>query len=446
MGPLAEIARARGARVSGSDAAPSPALDRLRSLGIEARVGHAAGNLAAEAGLVVVSSAIRNDNAELVEALRRGVPVLHRAEYLRALMSAASRRVVVAGSHGKTTTTGMVTHILAESGADPTAVVGGKLRRENSGARIGSADLFVAEADESDRSFLRLEPTHLVVTNVDREHVDVYRDQEDVEDAFVDFVDRAPRYGRAIVCADDAGAARVFARSAGRAGRSRASLWTYGFAGDATVSGRVVSRFDGRALLEGETPLGPFRTLLPVAGDMNAQNAIGAIAVSTSLGVAPRLAARALATFESVGRRLEHKGERAGVAVFDDYGHHPTEIRATLQALRARVPGRRLVVAFQPHRYTRTQALWDDFKGCFEEADALLLIEIYAASEDPIPGVSSERLAREIAGARYLGPVDRARDRIADELKPGDVLLTLGAGNVVDVGESYLGMGPGRAA
>jgi UDP-N-acetylmuramate--alanine ligase len=429
MGPLAEIARARGERVSGSDLSPSPALDRLTALGVTTCVGHNAGNLG-DARTVVVSTAVGAENAERVEASRRGLPVVHRADYLRGLMAESPRRIAVSGSHGKTTTTAMIAHVLAEAALEPTAVVGGKLRREGGGARIGSTGVFVAEADESDRSFLRLDPTIAVATNVDLEHLDVYRDLDDVRNAFVAFLSRVPAWGRAVVCADDPGVVGT-ARRAGVPSR------TYGFSDDAEVRGRIVTRLTGRPVVEGEAKEGRFRFALGAPGDMNALNALGALGVALECGVAPALAARALQSFDAVGRRLEWKGTRDGVDVVDDYGHHPTEIRATLEALRLTYPGRRIVVLFQPHRYTRTQALWTDFKRAFDGASEVLLADVYAAGEAEIPGVTSARLAAEM-GARAAGPAKSAEALLAGALQAGDVLVTLGAGDVVLAGEAFL--------
>lgn len=438
MSPLAEIARARGLRVSGSDSSASSALTRLSCMGVRTHIGHTAQNVG-DAATVVLSSAIAESNPERQEALSRGLVLLHRVDALRALMDPASIRVAIAGSHGKTTTTAMVSHILAAAGFDPTAVVGGKIKSLNSGARVGTLSTFVAEADESDRSFLRLDPTHAVVTNVDLEHLDEYRDFDDIEFAFATFATRLPDRGALIVCADDVRAMRV-------AKRARSPVVTYGFASEAQVRGSVVSRIDGHMAVEGMSPAGGFRFVLPLSGDMNAQNAIGAFAMTTTLGVNPALASRALASFEAVGRRLEWKGETSsGVSIFDDYGHHPTEIRATIAALRTKVPSRRIVVLFQPHRFTRTASLWNEFKECFGGADRLFLADIYAASEAPLQGISSERLAKEISRCVYAGSVQAAQGALLSELKAGDVLLTLGAGNVVDAGEALLNAARGRA-
>jgi UDP-N-acetylmuramate--alanine ligase len=313
--------------------------------------------------------------------------------------------------------------------------VGGKLKASQSGARIGFGDAFVAEADESDRSFLRLHPTVSLVTNVDREHLDTYADMTDVTAAFSAFALSVPAQGRAILCADDPITARI-------AELGRDLSLTYGFTALADVRGRCGLGGDGFPTVEGAGPQGSFTFTLAVGGEMNALNALGAMAVAQSLGIAPALASRSLAAFRGVSRRLEWKGRRDGVDVWDDYGHHPTEISATLKALRARNAGRRLVTLFQPHRITRTRSLWNEFTEAFSLSDELFLADIYAAGEAPEAGITAERLVAAIAAkgqaAHFAGSLQEARTTVFGGLRENDVFLTLGAGNVVEVGEAFL--------
>lgn len=437
MSPLAEILRAQGFAVSGSDEKASETTARLSAMGVRIHVGHAAGNVEG-ARCLVVSSAIRESNLELGAARVRGLRIIHRGDLLEAVMAPFGTRIAVSGSHGKTTTTAMVTGILEAAGFDPTALVGGKLKGLESGARAGSGDTFVTEADESDRSFLKLHPSHALVTNVDREHLDTYRDLDDVTAAFATFAGGVPATGRAVLCADDDTTAALATLVGARA-------LTYGFGDSADVRGTLSTTSSGFPCVTGLGPQGEFRFTLGVSGAMNAINALGAMALAQSLGVAPALAARSLEGFRGVARRLEWKGSRNGVDVWDDYGHHPTEILATLQALKDRNPGRRVVVLFQPHRVTRTRALWTEFTEAFGLADLLWLADIYRAGEDAEPGISAERLAAAITAhgqvARYAGSLADAGEALLPALREGDLLLTLGAGNVVDVGEAFIARG-----
>jgi UDP-N-acetylmuramate--alanine ligase len=375
-------------------------------------------------------------NAEVLEARRRGVPVIPRAEMLAELMR-LKYGVAVAGSHGKTTTTSMVALVLDRGGLDPTLVVGGRLGVLDSGARLGRGDFLVAEADESDRSFLKLSPTLAVVTNIDREHLDTYRDLADIQDAFVGFVNKVPFYGAAVVCRDDAAVAEVLPRIERR-------VVSYGLGPDAEVSAREVevgpafSRYT--ALARGQA-LGTIE--LQVPGVHNVRNSLAALAVGLELELPFDRIQAGLGAFSGVDRRFQVRGEAAGVLVVDDYGHHPTEIRATLEALRTLAGGRRTVVLFQPHRYTRTRFLWDEFCRCFALADVLLLTDVYAAGEEPIEGVSSHSLAAALAEsghpqAEWAGGLEQASERLAQVVREGDVVLTLGAGSVWLAGEELL--------
>lgn len=437
MSPLAEILRAHGESVSGSDEKGSDTTARLSAMGVVIHHGHHGKNLGGARSLVV-SSAIPESNPELMEARARGIRVVHRGDLLDAVMAPFARRIAISGSHGKTTTTAMVTGILEAAGFDPCALVGGKLKGSQSGARIGWGDAFVAEADESDRSFLKLHPTLSLVTNVDREHLDTYKDMADVTNAFTAFALGVPAHGTAVLCADD-GIAKGIARKGGER-----SL-TYGFDEAAAVRGRVAVREGGFPRVTGQGPLGSFEFTLGVSGEMNALNALGAMAAAMSLGIAPALASRSLASFRGVARRLEWKGRRDGVEVWDDYGHHPTEIEATLKALKARNAGRRIVTLFQPHRVTRTRSLWNEFTGAFSLCDELWLVNIYAAGEAQEPGITAERLADAIAAkgqsVRFAGSLEEARATVLPHLRENDVLLTLGAGNVVEIGEAFLSEG-----
>ncbi len=434
MSPLAEILRAQGQSVSGSDEKGSDTTARLSALGVVIHHGHDSNNVGSVRCLVV-SSAIKDSNPELVAARARGIRVVHRGDLLEAVMAPFARRIAISGSHGKTTTTAMLTGILEAAGFDPTALVGGKLKGSQSGARVGDGDAFVAEADESDRSFLKLHPTVSVVTNVDREHLDTYVDMADVTASFTTFALSVPAHGTAVLCADDPITAQI-----AKSGGERAL--TYGFSETADVRGRLALQDGGFPRVTGQGALGDFEFTLGVCGEMNALNALGAMAAAQSLDIAPALASRSLASFRGVARRLEWKGRRDGVDVWDDYGHHPTEIQATLKALRARTAGRRLVTLFQPHRVTRTRSLWNEFTGAFSLSDELWLTNIYAAGETPEADITSERLVAAIAAngqkARFAGSLEEARSSIFSGLRDDDVFLTLGAGNVVEVGEAFL--------
>lgn len=437
MSPLAEILRAHGHQVSGSDLKPSDTTARLAAMGVRIHRGHEAKNIEG-ARCLVLSSAISGTNPELAAGRAQGLRLVHRGDLLDAVMAPFRHRVAISGSHGKTTTTAMITGILEAAGFDPTAVVGGKLKGSRSGARIGDGDAFVAEADESDRSFLKLHPTLSLVTNVDREHLDAYRDMAEVSEAFASFALGVPALGTAVLCADDSIAAEI-AKSGG--GRSL----TYGLGENADVRGRVAVQEGGFPRVTGEGPSGAFEFTLGVSGEMNALNALGAMAAAMGLGIAPALASRSLASFCGVARRLECKGRRDGIEVWDDYGHHPTEISATLKALRARNAGRRLVTLFQPHRISRTRSLWSDFTRAFALTDELWLADIYAAGESPEAGITAERLVEAIAATgqavRFAGSLHQAAANIFPHLRENDVFLTLGAGNVVEVGESFLSRG-----
>ena len=435
---IAELLLRRGHGVSGSDLADGPTLVPLRRLGATITIGHDAAAVG-QADLVVASSAIRATNPELQEAVRLGIPVVPRAEMLAELMRLQDG-IAVAGTHGKTTTTSLIAHLLDAGGLDPTVVVGGRVMGtgapERTGARLGQGQLMVAEADESDGSFLRLAPVIAVITNVEPEHLDHYGSSEALDAAFIEFANRLPFWGRAVLAVDDPGVQRLLPSITRR-------RTTYGLSAQAdwraldveTSAGGMqfaVARIGGR--------LGEVRRPLP--GAHNVLHARAALAVADEAGVPFSRAAGALAEFGGVERRFETKGRSRGVWVVDDYGHHPTEVRATLAAARGAHAGR-IVVVFQPHRYSRTRDHFDDFAAAFHEADVLVLTEIYAAGEDKIPGLDSSALCEAIRGrghrdVRFVGDLERVPTAIAPELRDGDLVLTLGAGSINRVGNEIL--------
>jgi UDP-N-acetylmuramate--alanine ligase len=436
MSALARIARAQGCPVSGSDLKRSAMTGELEALGIRIHEGHAAENVPAEARALVMTTAAAPGNPEVLEARRRGLPLVRRGELLAEMMR-GMKAVAVAGSHGKTTTSSMIASMTLAAGLDPTAAIGARLPAfDNANARLGSGDLFVAESDESDGSFLELAPTLAVVTNIDREHLDHYGTFDAVRAAFGQFVNRISVWGSAFACIDD-----PFVREL--VPRSRRRIVTYGRGEDAQL--RVVSESSGAdggrfRLRSARQDLGDFH--VPALGAHNVLNAAAAVGACLELGMSADTARETLAAFRGASRRMELKGTAGGVTVIDDYGHHPTEIRATLAALRTTRP-KRLLVLFQPHRYTRTQALMAEFAGAFGDADAVRVCDLYEASEPAIPGVTSEALAREISAnghrdARYTASLDESIRGLAGELQEGDVVLTLGAGSVTTAGPGLL--------
>ena len=472
MSGIAEILLTMGYAVSGSDLRASAATERLERLGATVYVGHAAGNIGHAAGnighaagnighaagaaaacdVIVTSSAVAKDNPEVVEARARKVPVIQRAEMLAELMR-LKYGIAVAGMHGKTTTTSMVAAVLAGGELDPTVVVGGRVDAMGSNARLGSSQYLVAEADESDRSFLKLSPVLAVVTNLDREHMESYKGMEDVEACFVEFMEKVPFYGAVTACVDNAMLREILPRV-------QRKVYTYGESAEAEFRVRVVPRteaadphlkgemwgtqsFQGVSRFEVVTAgqvLGPFT--LHVPGRHNVLNATAAVAVGVQLGIAEEKIVAGLASFSGVDRRFQVRGVAAGVTVVDDYGHHPTEIRATLQAAKECGYGRVLVL-FQPHRYTRTRDLMGDFAGAFGDADAVEVLDVYAASEEPIEGVNGESLAGAIrykkgGGVEYAASMAEAVERLAKAARPGEMVLTLGAGSVSQAGPMLL--------
>jgi len=435
MSGIAELLLNLGYRVSGSDLKSSDITARIRSLGGVIHEGHSAERVRG-ADVVVISSAVRADNPEVVAAQQASIPVIPRAEMLAELMR-LKYSVAVAGAHGKTTTTSIVAAVLARGGLDPTVVIGGKLIGIGTNAVLGRGDFIVAEADESDGSFLRYSPAIAVVTNIDREHLDFYPDLKAVQQAFLEFIDRIPFYGLAVLCLDNEPIQALIPQIKKR-------YTTYGMTSQADFQIRRVafeglrSRFN---VFRKRKKLGQFILNLP--GIHNVYNATASIAVGVELDIPLAQIQDALESLGGVQRRLEVKGEAKGVTVVDDYGHHPTEIKMTLQAAKECWPERRLVVVFQPHRYTRTQALFDDFTRAFYQSDVLAILPIYAASEEPIEGVSAQALSEGIKAhghkqVIYFDGLSEAAARLVGILTPGDLLLTLGAGDVWKVGMELL--------
>ncbi|MFB3917275.1 MAG: UDP-N-acetylmuramate--L-alanine ligase [Terriglobales bacterium] len=434
MSGIAEVLLTLGYKVSGSDLRTTPVTQRLANLGAIVFEGHKPEHVDG-AEVVVTSSAVTRANPEVVEARQRHIPVIQRAEMLAELMR-LKYGIAVAGMHGKTTTTSMVAAVLSAGGLDPTVVVGGRVDAMGSNARYGKSQYLVAEADESDRSFLHLSPIISVVTNIDREHMDCYRDMEDVERTFLDFMDLVPFYGTVIVCNDDE-------RLRSMIGNVQRRVVTYGTREDSDfrivsletgqANGAVLSRFCVN--MRGNS-LGEFR--LHVPGVHNVLNATAAVAVGVGLEVATDRIREALESFRGVDRRFQLRGQAGGVSVVDDYGHHPTEIKATLAAAR-QCGFQRIHVVFQPHRYTRTQHLFEEFGTAFVDADSVFVMDVYAASEQPIAGVTGEAVARHLSArgqkqVSYTASFADAASAVAAIAQPGDMILTLGAGSVSQLG------------
>lgn len=432
MGGIAEVISHLGYQVTGSDIAQSPMTDRLKDLGVKVFIGHAAENIEG-ANVVVISSAVNDSNPEVAAAKMSGIPVVPRAEMLAEIMR-FSNGIAVAGTHGKTTTTSLVTSLLAEGGLDPTFVIGGKLNSTASNSRLGTGEYLVAEADESDASFLLLKPMISIVTNIDADHLSTYGgDFEKLKATFVEFLHHLPFYGIAVMCIDDEHVCEILPEVT-------RTVVSYGIHYDADVRA-VDLRYDGmqsyfKVERKGYTTLD---IVLNMPGEHNVQNALAAIAVATEVGVSDEAIQSGLLRFQGVGRRFNCYGdletENGKVMLVDDYGHHPTEMAATMNAVRTAWPTRRMVVLFQPHRFTRTRDLFEDFATVLSEPEVLLLMDIYAASEDPIPGADGRSLSRAIRNRGKVDPIfiaDNAEilENLSHQLQDGDVLLTLGAGSV----------------
>ena len=435
MSGIAEVLLNLGYEVSGSDMADTPVVRRLRSLGADVYIGHGAQNVVPGTQVLVKSTAVKDDNPEVAEARERGITIIPRAEMLAELMRLKTG-ISIAGTHGKTTTTSLLAAVFDEAGLDATVIIGGRLNSYGANARLGEGKYLLAEADESDGSFLCLFSIVNVITNVDLDHVDHYHNIEAIDAAFIQFANAVPFYGLNVVCGDDPGVKRILPHVKRR-------VLTYGFGKDNHIRAKVLSEGESslfRVFVNGEL-MGTVELFQP--GRHNILNALATIGVALETGISAEDCINGLAKFNGVGRRFERKGERGGVAVIDDYGHHPAEIAATLATARQVFPGRRLVVAFQPHRFTRTQALFGDFCKVFGNVDKLLLTEIYPASESPIPGVSGQSLAQGIrqvsnTDVAYFQDFAAINEALPELLKAGDVFITLGAGNIWTVGQHYL--------
>ncbi|WP_291327421.1 UDP-N-acetylmuramate--L-alanine ligase [Desulfovibrio sp. UCD-KL4C] len=434
MSGIAEVLINMGFTVTGSDLAEGAPVKRLLKMGAQVFIGHGAENVT-DADVVVKSTAISDDNPELIKARELGIPIIPRAEMLAELMRLRTG-IAVAGTHGKTTTTSLLATIFTEAGLDPTVIIGGRLNTFGSNARLGEGQFLIAEADESDGSFLCLSPIITVVTNVDLDHMDFYNDQDAIDTSFKSFMNAIPFYGMNVICGDDIGIKRLLPSI------KRPHL-TYGLEKHNRLRAEIVScevRSLFKVFLDDEL-LGEVSLAQP--GKHNVLNALGAIGVAIEAGLDKKAILQGLSNFMGVGRRFEKKGQCKDILVVDDYGHHPAEIRATLETAKACYPSRRLVVAFQPHRFSRTQALFGDFCKTFELADELLLTEIYPASESPIPGVNGMSLAQGIrqvssTKVRFYPDFEMMENELPNILKPGDLFITQGAGSIYRIGEDFL--------
>ncbi|MFJ7999774.1 UDP-N-acetylmuramate--L-alanine ligase [Streptomyces sp. NPDC096310] len=443
MSGIAKILAQRGAKVAGSDAKESETAQALRALGATVHIGHAAHHLADDASCVVVSSAIRADNPELARAAELSVPVVHRSDALASLMGGGLRSLAVAGTHGKTTTTSMLAVALTELGLEPSYAIGGDLAGPGTNARHGGGEIFVAEADESDRSFQKYDPEVAIVLNVELDHHANYASMDEIYESFETFAGKIVPGGTLVISADQPGAVELTARVRALAGPDTAKIVTYGVAEDADVR---VHKITARGLTSEVTVLLGGRLLtftVSVPGRHYALNAVAALAAGVALGIPAHNLASALGTYTGVKRRLQLKGEAAGVQVIDSYAHHPTEMTADLEAMRAAAgPGSRLLVVFQPHLFSRTRELSTEMGQALALADASLVLDIYPAREDPIPGVTSDLIVRAAQAAdatvKAVHDKDAVADAVAGMAGPGDLVLTMGAGDVTDLGPRIL--------
>ena len=434
MSGIAEVLLNLGYEVFGSDMADSPVVRRLRELGATIGIGHAAENVV-NAHVLVKSTAVREDNPEVMAAREQGIPIIPRAEMLAELMRLRTG-IAIAGTHGKTTTTSFTAAIFEEAGLDPTVIIGGRLNAYGANARLGTGEYLLAEADESDGSFLCLFPIMNVVTNVDLDHMDFYADQDAIDAAFLTFMNKVPFYGCNVVCGDDPGVRRLLPKI-------KRPVITYGFLPGNDLTAEITSagaQSEFTVRLKG-CLLGSVTLAQP--GRHNILNAMAAIGIGLQADIPVNTCMEGLSKFRGVGRRFERKGEKNGVTVVDDYGHHPAEVMATLATAKQCYPGRRIVVAFQPHRFSRTKALFGEFCRAFDNADKLLLTEIYPALESPIPGVSGESLAQGIrqvsnTDVEYVQDFEGLAAALPKTLQPGDVFFTIGAGNIWTVGQAWL--------
>jgi len=438
MSGIAELLLNLGYKVSGSDLHSSIITENLSRLGGFIYKGHKSEWMTG-ADVVVTSSAISSNNPEVVAAKESNVPVIMRAEMLAELMRLKKNGIAIAGSHGKTSTTSMVSWMLASAGLDPTIVIGGKVDALGGNAKLGKGEYLVAEADESDGSFLKLSPVIEVVTNIDLEHLDYYRDLDHIKATFLEFIDKIPFYGAAIICLDDENIADILPFIKKR-------TITYGLTLQSDIYADDIAWEDDRIFFTVNDAAGKLgRIGITPPGIHNVYNALAAVCVGLELDLSFEKIQAGLQGYAGVQRRMQKKGEVGGISIVDDYGHHPTEIRATLEAIKQAWPQKRLVVLFQPHRYSRTKALFKEFQTCFHKADYLVMSDIYPASEEPIPGVTGESLleATKLHGQRhtlYIGELDKMAEELLPILQEGDLVLTLGAGNIVKVGEELLGL------
>lgn len=427
MSGIAEILLSLGFKVSGSDAKKSSIIDRLIQLGASINLGHAKQNLPQEASLVVYSSAVTFDNPELIEAKSRNIPIVRRAEVLAELMR-LKFGVAVGGSHGKTTTTTMIATMMEQGGLDPTVIVGGQILSQQSGARVGKGDYLVAESDESDKSFLLLKPTIAIVTNIDAEHLNAYENFSELESSFEAFVNAVPFYGLAVLCIDDPKVRSLYQKYKGR-------KVSYGLSPDAIIRPQNIIHANGKVFYDVFIDNQYYTSVvLPIPGTHFMLNSLAAVAVGKEFAIPSEIISKSLGAFPGVHRRLEKCGSVREVMVINDYGHHPTEIRATLNAVRVGwlEDGAKLHVIFQPHRYSRTRDCFVDFLTCFSEADSLSITDIYAASENPIEGVSSEILTKAVIhqNKSYFPSLNEAASYVASGAKANDIIICLGAGSI----------------
>jgi len=430
MSGIAELLHHNGFEVSGSDMQESQQTNYLQNLGIKIFIGHKEENVS-DAELVVYSSAVHADNPEMQYAKKLGIPTIRRAEMLGELMR-LKYTLAVAGTHGKSSTTSLLGSIFETAGEDPSVIVGGIVQGKGSGATIGKGSYLIAESDEFDHSFLKMMPSSAIITNIDADHLDTYKDLDDIKNAFVEFANKVPFYGQIILCLDDNGCQSVLSRLI-------KPVITYGFSPQATYSIKNCRYMESGAEFSvyrnGEL-LGEFS--ISLLGKHNVQNAVGALALATEESIPVEISKKALAAFAGVKRRIEFKGEVKGALVFDDYAHHPTEVAASLSALRESFPNKRIIVVFQPHLYSRTRDHAEEFGTVFGNSDILLICDIYGAREEPIEGVSGKLIfdfahARGHRNACFIGAKENALKILADEIKPGDLVITMGAGNITSL-------------
>ena len=430
MSGIAEVLLHLGYKVSGSDMKKSDVTDHLEKLGAKICIGHSEENILG-ANVVVTSTAVARTNPEVIAAEANKVPVIPRIEML-AELARLKYTVSIAGTHGKTTTTSMTCLVLEEGGLDPTMVIGGRLKNIKSGAKLGKGEFLVAEADESDGSFLKLSPTITVVTNIDNDHLDYYGTIDNIKRSFVEHINSIPFYGTAMLCTDNANVNEILPLI-------RRHYSTYGLEGTPDFTAKNIFRTDSATTFTVVNQAHEIGTIsLKVPGRHNVQNALAAVAVGLEIDIPFEKIARALNAYAGVGRRLEIKGDKNGILVIDDYGHHPTEVKATIEAIKGNWSTRRLVVLFQPHRYSRTAHLYKEFGPVFKNADAVKILDIYAASEKPVPGVSSQLIIDAIGLNGQQAMPYKGIELLRGELRSGDIVLTLGAGDVYKTGEELL--------